>query len=66
MTLSEKLSNLLTFPRLLAVLLLLQALFLFQLALIWNLSDQLRQRQELLQAPVEEEEIVTPGMIRGL
>ena len=66
MFLVHKLTRLLSFPRLLVGLLVLQALFLLQLAVIWNLSDQLRQRQELLMAPVEEEEIVTPGMIRGL
>jgi hypothetical protein len=47
-------------------LLFLQALFLFQLAVIWNISSQLRQRRELFQASVEEGGIVTPGMIRGL
>ena len=68
MALSRRLTSFFTFPRLLVLLLLLQALFLFQLSIIWNVQGQLRQRQASLRQAQEaqEEEIMTPGMLRGL
>lgn len=68
MALFQRLTSFFTFPRLLVLLLLLQALFLFQLSIIWNVQGQLRQRQASLRQDQEaqEEEIMTPGMLRGL
>lgn len=57
-----------SYRRLVILIILLQVIFLIQLGLIWNLSRQLKESRQksVSNQKVEEEKVITPGMIRGL